>query len=179
MSPASLLLFRIILVSLFIGKSVAVAELVKSQGLAGSWWALTLLALYAGAAAVLWQVLPKDSREGDERLAELRRRAEEEITERESIEREAANLGLPFVEINRLKIDPGLLEKFDPNFLREHQCLPVKQSGNQLWLAMADVNDTKTQDLIREQTKCRIHPVKCVPKQLEEYLDGLVSISPK
>jgi hypothetical protein len=52
----------------------------------------------------------------------------------------------------------------------------VSMSECHLWGAFYDVNDTKAHDALREASRCQVHPVMCVPEELEHALDRLATV---
>jgi len=82
----------------------------------------------------------------------------------------AQELGVPFVDIERVQIDECLFTLVPPDVLRKHQVVPVKKEGVTLWLAMSDVLNVAAQDEIRDLTHCRVIPVLAVGAQIDAVL---------
>ncbi|NLE65386.1 MAG: Flp pilus assembly complex ATPase component TadA [Elusimicrobia bacterium] len=68
-------------------------------------------------------------------------------------------LGLPVMNITRLKIDPAIIETLPLDVLKKYQVLPIARLGEQLTLAMADPLNVFVIDNVKALTGLVIMPV--------------------
>lgn len=90
--------------------------------------------------------------------------------EREVLEAKAAELGYPFVDLDRIQIESSALNIVPERLAKNHSVVPVKKEGTQLWLAMANINNIQAQDDVRMASGCRVHPVMAVPGAIEDAI---------
>jgi len=90
--------------------------------------------------------------------------------EREVLEAKAAELGYPFVDLDRIQIESSALNIVPERIAKNHSVIPVKKEGAQLWLAMANINNIQAQDDVRMASGCRVHPVMAVPGAIEDAI---------
>ncbi|HEU4963793.1 MAG TPA: ATPase, T2SS/T4P/T4SS family [Bacilli bacterium] len=74
------------------------------------------------------------------------------ITEQQLIEALEFQLGIPHVQLHRLKIDPGLLSIIPERLATLYKVLPLKKEGNRLTVAMVDPLDYFAIDDLRMST---------------------------
>jgi len=82
-------------------------------------------------------------------------------------------LGLPLVDGSAYPELPILEEQVSARFLRESRALPVRESADELVLAMADPTDGYTIDAFRLVTGRRVTPMVAIPTELEAALERL------
>ena len=82
-------------------------------------------------------------------------------------------LGLPLVDGSAYPELPILEEQVSARFLRESRALPVRESAEELVLAMADPTDGYTIDAFRLVTGRRVTPMVAIPTELEAALERL------
>lgn len=90
--------------------------------------------------------------------------------ERELMEARASEMGFPFVDLERIRPDLEAITSVPLDLIKKHRILPIKREGNQIWIAMENVNDIKAQDDIREVTGLKVNPCMCVPESLEKAI---------
>ena len=90
--------------------------------------------------------------------------------ELEQMEARASEMGLPFVDLERIKPDVEAIALVPLELIKEHRLLPIKLAGNQIWVAMENVNDIKAQDAIRDLTGLKVNPCMCLPEALDKAI---------
>ncbi len=80
---------------------------------------------------------------------------------------------LPFVDVHRLTIDHGLLRVLPVSYLREHQVLPVRLDGEELWLAMVDPQNLSVVDSVALLTGHRVRPMLALEADIQERLEAV------
>ncbi len=71
---------------------------------------------------------------------------------------EAAVLGIPFVNLERERIDPDILSLIPEPVARTHNIVAFKRDGDSLQVAMLDTDDLAAIDFIRKKTHLKIMP---------------------
>jgi type IV pilus assembly protein PilB len=92
------------------------------------------------------------------------------IGEREVHMARAEELGLPFVDLDRVELGAELRMILPLDTLREFKILPVRKDGVNLYLATADPTNQSTMDRVRTETGCRILPVLALPDMIDKVL---------
>ncbi len=92
------------------------------------------------------------------------------VGEREVLEAKAQEMGYPFVNLDSITIDSSALNVVPERLAKNHSVIPVRKDGNQLWLAMANINNIEAADQVRMISGCRVHPVMAVPGAIEDAL---------
>ncbi|HEY0829115.1 MAG TPA: ATPase, T2SS/T4P/T4SS family [Bacilli bacterium] len=81
------------------------------------------------------------------------------ITEQQLIEVLEFQLGIPHVQLYKLKIEQKVINIIPQRLAEQHSVLPIRTEGNKLVLAMADPLDYFAIDELRMTTGLRIDPV--------------------
>ena len=87
--------------------------------------------------------------------------------ERERLEAFAAKRRIPFVDLERHKIEGEAISAVPERVARKHAVVPVKKDGLNLWLAMSNTNNIQAMDDVRTVSGCRVYPVMAVPSQID------------
>jgi hypothetical protein len=82
----------------------------------------------------------------------------------------AHSMGLAFVDIERVLIDPADVAAIPAEVCRHHRIAPVKRDGQNLWVAMGDPLDPEAIEAAQTATGCRIIPVVADPVALDEWI---------
>jgi len=80
------------------------------------------------------------------------------IPEKQLIELEAYILGLPFVDLKKVEIDPKTLRMIPEPIARENNIVAFKQTKDELEVAMLNPADLQTIDFIKKTTNLKIKP---------------------
>lgn len=80
-------------------------------------------------------------------------------------------LGLPLIDLKRIKIDSKVLNLFSPEVCRHYQIIPISQMGNTLTIAMADPLNIFATDALRNLTGFQINPIISTSEQILHAID--------
>ena len=92
------------------------------------------------------------------------------VGEREMLEGKAQELGIPFVDLDRLNVESSAINVVPERIAKNHSVVPVKKEGQNLWLAMSNTNNITAMDDVRMVSGCRVYPVMAVPGAIEDAL---------
>jgi type IV pilus assembly protein PilB len=92
------------------------------------------------------------------------------VGEREVIEAKASELGYPFVDLDRVQIESSAVNVVPERIAKNHNVIPVKKEGAQLWLAMSNINNIQAQDDVRMVSGCKVNPCMAVPGAVEDAI---------
>lgn len=92
------------------------------------------------------------------------------VGEREVLEGKAAEMGYPFVDLDRVQIESSALNVVPERIAKNHTVIPVKKEGTQLWLAMSNINNIQAQDDVRMVSGCKVNPCMAVPGAIEDAI---------
>lgn len=101
------------------------------------------------------------------------------ISQEELIKMEAYILGIPFVNLEKEKIDPNILKIIPEAIAHSHNIVAFRKSGNHLEVAMLDPEDLRMVEFIKKTTPFKILPrlttlesLKHVLKQYHKTLEA-------
>ncbi len=87
-------------------------------------------------------------------------------------------LGLPFIDLERLRVSMDVLKKIPENFARTNNVVPIEQRGDVLEVAMVDPDDLKVIETIKKASGLEVLPrlatkngIKNVLRQYQESLE--------
>ena len=105
--------------------------------------------------------------------------ADGKITEDDLRKLEAYILGVPFVDLEKEKINFDVLSLIPEPIARTHNIIAFKKSGNALEVAMLDPEDLETIDFIKKKSNLKILPrltdTKSLKNALSQYQKSLQS----
>ncbi|MFY9234615.1 MAG: ATPase, T2SS/T4P/T4SS family [Fimbriimonadaceae bacterium] len=90
--------------------------------------------------------------------------------EREVTQAKAQEQGLPFVDLDRVTIDSSAINVVPERIAKNHNVVPVKKEGTNLWVAMANDKNIMAIDDVKMASGCRVHIVLAVPGAIEDAL---------
>ena len=82
-------------------------------------------------------------------------------------------LGLPPIDISRLKIDPAVIRLISKELAEKYQILPIAKIGDHLTLAMADPLNIFIIDDVKTLTGLNITPIVARATQIQQAIDGV------
>jgi hypothetical protein len=97
------------------------------------------------------------------------------VGEREKLMARAQELGMGYVDLDRVTFADDLKALVPADVLTRHQVLPVKRERTNIWLACSDPKNMDAIDEIKALTGCRVIPVFAQPEALREAIDALAS----
>ncbi len=92
------------------------------------------------------------------------------VGEREVLQAKAQELGLGFVDLDRIQIDSSALNVVPERLVKSHSALPVKKEGTNLWVAMINPGNIMAIDDIKMASGLRVIPVMAVPGAIEDSI---------
>ena len=79
-------------------------------------------------------------------------------------------LGMPPIDISRLKVDPEVLKLIPQNLAVNYKVMPISKMGNNLTLAMADPLNIFAVDNLKALTGLTITPIIAQPRAIMEAI---------
>src|SRR3989338_10324598 len=99
------------------------------------------------------------------------------IKEDDFLRLQAYILGVPFINLEKEKIDPDTLRIIPEPIARRHNIIAFKKTGKDLEVAMLDPDDFGTIDFIKKQSNLRILPrltnTASIKQTLQQYQKSL------
>ena len=92
------------------------------------------------------------------------------ITEEELIKLQAYILGIPFVNLEKEKVEPGVLKIIPEPVARSHNIVAFRKKGQDLEVAMLDPEDLRTIEFIKKTANLRILPRLTTPESIKNVL---------
>jgi type IV pilus assembly protein PilB len=92
------------------------------------------------------------------------------VGEREVMQARAQEVGIPFVDLDRITIDSGAINVVAERIVKNHNVIPVKKENNQIWLAMGNVTNIQAQDDVRMSSGLKVLPVLALPAAIEDSI---------
>jgi len=92
------------------------------------------------------------------------------ITQEELIKLEAYILGIPFVNLEKEKVESEVLKIIPEPIARSHNIVAFRKKGNDLEVAMLDPEDLRTIEFIKKTTALRILPRLTTPESIKNLL---------
>ena len=97
------------------------------------------------------------------------------ITENQLIETLQMQLGVDFIDLNNTAIPSEMASVLPKNIAKKHMVIPVKVSGNDLYLAMVDPLNFITIEEVQAATRKRVVPVIATMEAMERAVLNLYS----
>ncbi|MBU0549358.1 MAG: Flp pilus assembly complex ATPase component TadA, partial [Candidatus Omnitrophica bacterium] len=91
--------------------------------------------------------------------------------EKDLISSLSQGLGLPLIDLKRIKVDVKVLSIIPPNLCRHYQIIPISQMGDTLTIAMADPMNIFAIDALRNLTGFQINPIISTGEQILHAID--------
>lgn len=92
------------------------------------------------------------------------------ITHEQMIKLQAYILGVPFVNIEKEKIDERVLQIIPEPIARRHNIIAFRKKGNELEVAMLDPEDLQTIEFIKKKSSLQILPRLTTPEGIKNAL---------
>jgi len=92
------------------------------------------------------------------------------ISQEELIKLEAYILGIPFINLEKEKIDEEILKIIPEPIARSHNIIAIKKKGNTLEVAMLDAEDLRTIEFIKKISDLKILPRLTTPGSIKNAL---------
>jgi type IV pilus assembly protein PilB len=92
------------------------------------------------------------------------------VGEREIMQARAQEAGIMFVDLDRYQVESSALNVVREQVAKMHTVIPVKKENNNLYVAMADVNNIPAQDAVRLASGLRVIPVMAMPAAIDDAI---------
>lgn len=92
------------------------------------------------------------------------------ISQEELIKLEAYILGIPFVSLEKIIVDPKVLRIIPEPIARTHNIIAFRKKGRDLEVAMLDPEDLRTIEFIKKKANLRILPRLTTPEGIKNVL---------
>ncbi len=86
----------------------------------------------------------------------------------------ATQFDMEYVDLERQKIVPNLLEAIPPDIIRRHLILPIKREGNRLKVIITDPLDLETLDMLRFRMNAEIDCALASRTKLRDFIERFV-----
>ena len=94
------------------------------------------------------------------------------LQEREMLRAQAEQLGIPFLELDRISVDEDVAKAIPQSLVQRYQAVPIKRTGNRLTVAMSDPTNVFALDDIRLITGYEIDPMLAAADDISALLRG-------
>jgi len=92
------------------------------------------------------------------------------VSREQLIKLEAYILGIPFVSLEKIKIDPEVLRIIPEPIARTHNIISFRRKGRDLEVAMLDPEDLRTIDFVKKKANLKILPRLTTPESIKSAL---------
>jgi type IV pilus assembly protein PilB len=92
------------------------------------------------------------------------------VPEKELIKLKAYILGIPFVDLKKIDINPETLRIIPEPIAQKNNIVAIKKTKDELEVAMLDPSDLQTIDFIKKKTNLKIKPRFTTPEGINEVL---------
>lgn len=92
------------------------------------------------------------------------------VGEREVIEAQAQEAGLPFVNLDSVALESSAVNVVPDRIAKQHNVIPVRKEGNTLWLAMSNPNNIEAMDAVRFASGLLVKPAVAVPGAIDDAI---------
>lgn len=92
------------------------------------------------------------------------------VSERDAYEAKAYELGMPFVDLDRVTPEPSAINVVKEHIAKRYNVIPVKKEGNILYLATADPNNVMAIDDVRVNSRCVVRQVLAAPGAIQDAI---------
>lgn len=96
--------------------------------------------------------------------------AQKIVSEAEMIKLEAYILGIPFINLEEVKVSPEVLQIIPEPIARKNNIVAFKQTGQNLEVAMVDPEDLETIEFIKKKSNLKILPRLTTPESIKAVL---------
>jgi hypothetical protein len=97
--------------------------------------------------------------------------------DRERLQARAMELGIPYVDLDRVRLDEEIKTLLPLEVLQRLQVLPLKRDGRCVWVASGSPGQKAAFEEVKELTGCRVFPVLAMPdlvrQKIVEWADEL------
>ena len=95
------------------------------------------------------------------------------ITERQLIDALTMQLGVDFVDLASVNIDPAMAQLVPKNLAKKHAVVPVRTQGDELYLAMADPLNFIATEEVKAASRKRVVPMISTKEAVDHAISAL------
>lgn len=92
------------------------------------------------------------------------------VGEREVLQAKAQEMGYGFVDLDRITIESSAINVVPERLVKQHNAIPVKKDGTNLWVAMFNPTNIPALDDIKMASGLRVIPVVAVQGAIEDAI---------
>jgi type IV pilus assembly protein PilB len=90
--------------------------------------------------------------------------------EREILHAQAQEAGHPFVDLDRITVEPAAISAVPERIAKMHSIVPVKKEGMNLWVAMSNPNNLQAIDDVRLASGLMVKPAVALAAAIEDSI---------
>ncbi|MCW5938112.1 MAG: Flp pilus assembly complex ATPase component TadA [Fimbriimonadaceae bacterium] len=90
--------------------------------------------------------------------------------EREILHAQAQEAGHPFVDLDRVTVEPAAISAVPERIAKMHSVVPVKKEGSNLWVAMSNPNNLQAIDDVRLASGLMVKPAVALGAAIEDAI---------
>ena len=101
------------------------------------------------------------------------------ITERQLTETLAGQMGIPFIALKNVEIDPALIRLVPADFARQHLFMPIRrEEDGTITVAMANPGDVISVDAVQEFLGTHVNILSAVESEISQAISSLLEWEP-
>lgn len=139
------------------GKSRSLADLLVKVGLISPAQMTRALSIQKSTGERLWKILIKQNL----------------LTEKQIITVMEQHLGLPFIDLNKISIDPDMSHYIPPTIAKRHNLVPVRKKANTLYIAIEDPFDFIAIEDVRMVSGMEVSPMLALGEDIRMIINQL------
>lgn len=97
------------------------------------------------------------------------------ISERELLQGKAQEMGIGFIDLERIDPDPLAISAVSGELVTQTQAIPVKKVGATMWVAISNSHDIKTLSAFKQATGCRVIPGLATKESISQAIASYYS----
>lgn len=86
----------------------------------------------------------------------------------------AESIGLPYLDLNDVPVNPQLVASIPPHMARTHSCVPVMIDNNELLMASPNPLDPNVEEELRLRFSMPVRSVLCTPRNINDVISKYV-----
>jgi len=90
----------------------------------------------------------------------------------------ARHLGVPHFDRDKTPMDPGAAASVPADLQQRMQAVPVRREKDRLYVAIADPNELRALDALRDHTGLRVVPLLATPAEIQRLLKAAQNVLP-
>jgi hypothetical protein len=90
----------------------------------------------------------------------------------------AESIGLPYIDLNDVPLNPQLIASVPPMMARQHSCVPVMVDGKELLMASPNELDPNVEEELRLRFSMPVRTVLCTPGNINDAIAKYVPKDP-